>query len=180
MNYCSHCGSPDIRKATPTGDDRPRWVCSACGGIFYDNPRIIVGCLVEHEGKVLLCRRAIAPQYGLWNLPAGFLENGESAEEGARRETMEESKAEVEILKLHAVYSLPKVNQVYLHFLARMTGETFGPTHESLEVSLFAPNEVPWDQIAFDSTTFALERFFECGAGYAGVHLGSHSDCGAW
>lgn len=137
---------------------------------------MIVGCLVAHENRVMLCRRAIEPQYGLWNLPAGFLENGETAEEGARRETLEESGAEVEIIKLHVVYSLPQVNQVYLHFLARFQKPEYGPTPESLEVTLFDQHSVPWNRIAFHSTAFALEQFFRNGDKFAGVQMGSH--CG--
>jgi ADP-ribose pyrophosphatase YjhB (NUDIX family) len=137
---------------------------------------MIVGCLVAHEDRVLLCRRAIEPQYGLWNLPAGFLENGETAEDGARRETLEESGAEVEIIKLHVVYSLPQVNQVYLHFLARFLKPEYGPTQESLEVALFDRNSVPWNRIAFHSTAFALEQYFRNGMDFAGVQMGSH--CG--
>ena len=129
--------------------------------IFYNNPRLIVGCLPVFEDKIMLCRRAIQPQLGLWNLPAGFLENGEKAEDGAVRETFEESKAQVDIVKLHVVYSLPKVNQVYLHFLAKLNDLSFGPTSESSEVRLFSKEEIPWDEIAFHSSVYALEKYFE-------------------
>ena len=128
----------------------------------------------------MLCKRAIEPQKGLWNLPAGFLENGEKAEEGAARETLEESQATVEILKLHVVFSLPKVNQVYLHFLAELKDDHFGPTKESLEVRLFAKDEIPWDEIAFHSTTYALEKYYEFGKDYAGVHIGSYDGKQKW
>jgi ADP-ribose pyrophosphatase YjhB (NUDIX family) len=148
--------------------------------VFYDNPRIIVGCLVEDRGRLLLCKRAIKPRFGLWNLPAGFLENGERVEQGAVRETLEESKAQVEILKLHAVFSLPQVNQVYLHFVAKLAGGQIGPTPESAEVRFFEPKEIPWTDIAFHSTTFALEKFLEHGKDYEGVHLGSHDKRETW
>ena len=128
----------------------------------------------------MLCKRAIEPQKGLWNLPAGFLENGEKAEEGAARETLEESQASVEILKLHVVFSLPKVNQVYLHFLAKLKDDHYGPTKESLEVRLFAKDEIPWDEIAFHSTTYALEKYYEFGQDYAGVHVGSYDGKQKW
>ncbi len=180
MNYCSNCGSNKIHLKVPEGDTYKRYVCENCGRIFYQNPRLIVGCLATFDNKVLLCKRAIEPQKGLWNLPAGFLENGEKAEEGAARETKEESRAEVKIIKLHALYSLPKVNQIYLHFLARMQNEQFGPTKESLEVRLFAEDEIPWNKIAFQSTTFALKKFFEFGDGYPGVHIGSYEGMGKW
>jgi ADP-ribose pyrophosphatase YjhB (NUDIX family) len=128
----------------------------------------------------MLCRRAIQPQQGLWNLPAGFLENNEKPEDGAARETLEESLATVEIIKLHAVFSLPKVNQVYLHFLAKLSDERFGPTSESLDVKLFSPNEIPWEDIAFHSTTYAVEKYLEYGLDYHGVHLGSYDGRQKW
>ena len=118
MNFCSNCGSSKIDYKIPEGDSFHRIVCNDCNRVFYENPRIIVGCLPILGNKVMLCKRAIQPQAGLWNLPAGFMENGEKAEIGAARETLEESQAKVEIIKLHVVFSLPKVNQVYLHFLA--------------------------------------------------------------
>lgn len=180
MNFCSHCGSPQIKFAKPKGDSFPRNICENCGRVFYDNPRIIVGCLVIHQDKVLLCQRAIEPQYGLWNLPAGFLENGERVEEGAVRETKEESRAEVKIIKLHAVFSLPKVNQVYLHFLAKPASTNFGPTPESLKVQLFEERSIPWSQIAFHSTTYALRKYFEFGNLYPGVHIGSYDGKEGW
>ena len=148
--------------------------------IFYNNPRLIVGCLPVFEDKIMLCRRAIQPQLGLWNLPAGFLENGEKAEDGAVRETFEESKAQVDIVKLHVVYSLPKVNQVYLHFLAKLNDLNFGPTSESSDVRLFSKEEIPWDEIAFHSSVYALEKYFENGFTYQGVHVGSYGGRQKW
>lgn len=180
MNFCSNCGSNKIGLRIPEGDTFHRFVCDKCGHIFYDNPRIIVGCLPILDNKIMLCKRAIQPQLGLWNLPAGFLENGEKAEEGAARETLEESLARVKDLKLYVVFSLPKVNQVYLHFLARLEDNTFGPTKESLEVRLFKQNEIPWDDIAFHSSTFALKKYFEFGKEYHGVHIGSYDGKQKW
>ena len=156
MNFCSHCGSASISYLIPEGDSYHRFVCNHCGKVFYDNPRSIVGCLVEDHDQLLLCRRAIEPQLGLWNLPAGFLENGENVEEGAARETREESRANVEIIKLHAVYSLPRVNQVYLHFFAKMVGGDIGTTSESSEVRFFNPKDIPWSELAIQSPTNAL------------------------
>lgn len=173
MNFCSHCGSKNLSFEIPEGDSYHRFVCKNCGTIHYQNPRIIVGCLVEHENQILLCKRAIEPRKGLWNLPAGFMENGERAEEGALRETYEESHAEVEIKKLHVVYSIPQVNQVYLHFLAHFKYLHYSSTHESSEVQLFKPEEIPWAEIAFQSTAFALKKYLEYGPDYQGVHIGS-------
>jgi len=180
LNFCSNCGSSKITLKIPEGDTYQRYVCDECGRIFYQNPRLIVGCLPIYENKILLCRRAIQPQKGLWNLPAGFLENGEKAEEGAARETYEESLAQVEIVKLHVVYSLPKVNQVYLHFLAKVKNDTFGPTNESTEVRLFKIEEIPWNEIAFHSSTYAIEKYMEHGDSHLGVHVGSYNGKQKW
>lgn len=180
MNYCSHCGSDKIYLKIPEGDTFPRFICENCNKVYYSNPRIIVGCLPIIGDKILLCKRAIQPQYGLWNLPAGFLENGETAEEGAARETLEETRAKVEILKLHVVFSLPQVNQVYLHFLAQLKSELFGQTNESLEVRLLGKDEIPWADIAFHSSTFALEKYFQFGKDYQGVHIGSYDGKQKW
>jgi ADP-ribose pyrophosphatase YjhB (NUDIX family) len=180
LNFCSNCGSDKISLKIPEGDTYDRFVCTSCGRIYYQNPRIIVGCLPIYNDKILLCKRAIQPQLGLWNLPAGFLENGEKAEDGAARETLEETNADVEILKLHVVFSLPKVNQVYLHFLARLKNDRFGPTRESLEVRLFNLNEIPWDDIAFHSSTYAIEKYIEYGENFQGVHVGSYEGKQKW
>jgi ADP-ribose pyrophosphatase YjhB (NUDIX family) len=180
LNFCSNCGSDKISFKIPENDTYERFICENCGRIFYQNPRIIVGCLPIYQNQILLCKRAIEPQKGLWNLPAGFLENGEKAEDGAIRETLEESMAEVEVLKLHVVFSLPKVNQVYLHFLAKLKSDHFGATKESTEVRLFEIDEIPWELIAFHSTTYALEKFIEYGEAYRGVHVGSYNSKQKW
>ncbi len=160
MNFCSHCGSDRLELKTPPLDSRPRYVCAACGKVHYVNPKVVVGCLPVYENRVLLCRRSIEPRHGLWNLPAGYLESGETAEEGARRETREEACADVEILRLHTLYSLPHIDQVYLFFLAKLHQPVFGVGEETLEVDLFTEAQIPWKDIAFSSTEFALRRFF--------------------
>ena len=180
MNFCSNCGSDQIKFKIPEGDTYHRFVCENCGTVFYNNPRIIVGCLPVYQEQILLCRRAIEPQSGLWNLPAGFLENGEKPEDGAIRETKEETLANVVILKLHVVFSLPKVNQVYLHFLAKLNDNHFGPTNESLDVRLFKSDEIPWKDIAFHSSIYAIEKYLEFGPDYQGVHIGSYDGKQKW
>jgi len=160
MNFCSNCGSDQLHLKVPQGDNLPRYICGNCGTIHYQNPKIVVGCLVVQQNQVMLCRRAIEPRKGLWNLPAGYLENGETVEEGALRETWEEAGAKVVIERLHTVYSLPHINQVYMHFLCYMQNPEYTAGPESLEVAFFTANTVPWNELAFSSTRFTLEHFF--------------------
>lgn len=149
-----------------------RIVCEPCGYIHYQNPRIIVGALVVYQHQVLLCKRAIEPRQHLWNLPAGFMENHETAEEGAAREVEEEALAHIRIRKLHCVFSVPSVNQVYLIYLADLPDPSYGITPESSEVKLFDVADIPWDTIAFTSTAFALEQYIRQ-PDFSGVHLGT-------
>lgn len=175
MNFCSNCGSNALDFKVPEGDSYSRFVCSNCGIIHYQNPRIIVGCLALYNEQILLCKRAIEPRYGFWNLPGGFMENGETVEEGAKRETLEETNAKVDIVRLHSVYNIPHVNQVYLHFLANMKEPYFTETSESLEVTLFNQSDIPWDDIAFSSTAFSIKKYLEHkGEEKPEVHLGEY------
>ncbi len=160
MNYCSHCGAP-VSRRIPAGDNRQRYVCDACGAIHYQNPRMVVGCLPVWEDKVLLCRRAIEPRHGLWTLPAGFMENGETTAEGALRETLEEAGARVEIDALYTLINVPDIDQVSLLFRARLLDLDFVPGEESLEVALFTEAEIPWNRIAFRTVLRTLEHYFE-------------------
>lgn len=160
MKYCSHCATP-VEFLVPAGDALPRHVCPACHTIHYQNPKMIVGCIPEWGGRILLCRRAIEPRYGLWTLPAGFMENAETLAQGAARETLEEANARVAITSLYAVYDLPHINQVYVLFRARLLDMDFGPGDESLEVRLFHEAEIPWDKMAFRVITEPLKQYFE-------------------
>jgi ADP-ribose pyrophosphatase YjhB (NUDIX family) len=160
MKFCSACGSPRIERRVPEGDTLPRDVCAGCGAIHYQNPKIVVGCLPEWEGRVLLCKRAIEPRYGLWTLPAGFLENGETLVDGALRETLEEAHARVAIGDLYAVISLPQINQVYMMFRARLLDLGFGPGAESLDVHLFDESGIPWESLAFRTIARTLRNYF--------------------
>ena len=159
MKFCSNCAAPVARRVPP-GDSLPRWVCDACGEIHYQKPLLVVGAIPEWEGRLLLCRRAIEPRRDLWTLPAGFMENGESLEAGAMRETLEEANARVDVGELYTVISLPHINQVYMMFRSRLLDRGFGPGPESLEVRLFHEDEVPWERLAFRTIARTLRRFF--------------------
>ena len=160
MKYCSRCAHEVVRKI-PEGEDRERDVCPSCEEIFYVNPKIIVGCIPTVGDQVLLCKRAIEPRYGKWTLPAGFMENGETTEQGAMRETWEEAEAEVDIVSLYTHASIVHVNQLQLFFLAKMRTPNFSTTSESNEVALFGEDEIPWDEIAFPTVSNALRLFFK-------------------
>jgi len=160
MKFCSQCGEP-VTQRIPDGDNRPRFVCDNCEIIHYQNPNIVAGCLPVYEDKILLCKRAIEPRYGLWTLPAGYMENNETVEQAAIRESQEEANANVELQQLYTVFSLPHANQVYMMFRARLLDENFSAGIESLEVELFDESEIPWDQLAFSTIDYTLKYFFE-------------------
>jgi len=173
MKFCSNCGATVAHKI-PEGDTLPRYVCDTCHTIHYQNPRMVVGCVPVWENKVLLCKRGIDPRRGLWTVPAGFMENGETLDAGAMRETLEEACARVTIDKLYAVYNIPHVNQVYLLFLARLQDLDFKAGSETLEARLFGETEIPWDQIAFATVRNTLQHYFSDRArDQFGFHLGT-------
>ena len=160
IKYCNHCGAA-VGHRIPEGDSLPRAVCDACGLVQYQNPKIVVGCLPTFGDRILMCKRAIEPRYGLWTLPAGFMENDESASEGAAREALEEANATVEIEDLYTVYSIPHISQVYMMFRARLVDPDVSPGIESLEVKLVTEDEIPWDQLAFAMVKRTLTHFLE-------------------
>ena len=160
MKYCSNCGQTVTRR-TPPGDDRLRFYCESCGVVHYQNPNLVVGCIPETEDQILLCRRSIEPSYGKWTLPAGYLENGESVAAGAKRETLEEATARVEILAPYALYNICHVDQIYLMFRARLKDKGFQAGRESLEVKLFNQDDIPWEEIAFRVINATLIQYFD-------------------
>lgn len=161
MNFCNNCGHSPLEHKQPEGDNRARYICSSCGMVHYQNPKIVCGCLAFYEGKILLGKRGIEPRKGKWNFPAGFMENGETVKEGAAREVWEEVQAKVNIRHLHTVYNILHVNQVYLLFVAELTEPIFGAGDETSDVRLFAMDEIPWDDLAFHSNVFALEQYIK-------------------
>ena len=159
MNYCANCGAAVVQRVPP-GDTLPRWVCDHCGMIHYENPKLVVGSIPEHEGRVLLCRRAIEPRYGYWTLPAGFMENDETTAQAAARETQEEAGANIEMGEPFTLISVPRVNQVHLYYRARLKNLEFKPGEESLEVALMDESQIPWKEIAFRTVGLTLKHWF--------------------
>lgn len=159
IKFCTQCGS-ETSELIPDGDQKLRHVCMKCETIHYQNPKIITGCLIEHDNKILLCRRAIEPQAGKWTLPAGFMENNETCEQGAVRETQEEANAEVSDIKLYTVFDIPHISQVYMIYRAKLNSLDFYPGSESLEVKLFNRNEIPWQELAFSVIRETLINYY--------------------
>jgi len=171
MKYCSNCGAPaELR--IPEGDDRQRNVCTATGEIFYDNPRNVVGCIVERDQRILMCRRAIEPRLGFWTLPAGFLELGETLADGAARETREEAGAEVVDRALFSMIDVTHIGQVHVFFRAGLAGDAYSAGQESEEVRFMAEDEIEWEQLAFPTIHRALTRYFaDRATGHFDLHL---------
>lgn len=163
MNFCNQCGEKVINKI-PEDDNRLRFVCSSCDVIHYQNPNIVAGVLpliVDSDGveKVLMCRRAIEPRHGFWTLPAGFMENEESLEEAATRESIEEANLKLGKLRLYMVTSLPYISQVYMMYIGQAKND-FSPGIESLETRLFTEEEIPWDLLAFPVVKQTLKNYY--------------------
>jgi ADP-ribose pyrophosphatase YjhB (NUDIX family) len=157
--HCKRCGAP-AEYRVPPDDNRPRATCTACGTVFYENPLNVVGTVPAWGEQVLLCRRNIEPRYGLWTLPAGFLELGETTEAGALRETDEEAGAHIELEGLFTVLNVVRVGQVHLFYRARLLDTQFAPGPESIEARLFTEAEVPWDELAFRTVRETLRHWF--------------------
>jgi len=160
MKFCPDCGAA-VERRIPEGDQLPRDVCTACGTVHYQNPRVVVGCVPEWQGRILLCRRAIEPRRGYWTAPSGFLEIGESLLAAAARETAEEAMAEVEVGSMLSVVNVLYAAQVHIMFRARMRTANHAAGVESLETRLCEEAEIPWDDIAFSSMRYSLERYVE-------------------
>ena len=160
MRFCTACGHTTIEKI-PLGDHKVRKVCTHCGTIHYVNPKVICGALALWDNKVLLCRRAIEPRYGLWTLPAGYMELFETMEQGAARETREESEAEIEIEQLYCMYNIPRIGQIYVLFKGNIIDGQFGAGEETIESRLFEEKDIPWTELAFPSVERTLRHYFE-------------------
>jgi ADP-ribose pyrophosphatase YjhB (NUDIX family) len=167
---------PEFIRRIPEGDNRERLICAECGHIAYENPKVVVGSVILAGDAVLMCRRAIEPRRGFWTLPAGYLEHGETLEEGAAREVWEEAQAEIALDGILGVFSVSRIGQVQVIFRGRFAGHgppRFAPGPESQEVALFSWAEIPFREIAFPSVMWALEAWQRVGAGILGVPAGN-------
>ena len=176
MRFCSSCGA-SVSQQIPAGDNRLRDVCDSCGKIHYQNPRMVAGTLPVYQEKVLLCKRAINPRKGFWTLPGGFVELDETLEQGALRETVEEAGAEVRLQSLYTLFNVLAVGQVSVFFLSELSAPVFSAGEESLEVQLFSEDEIPWQELAFDTIAITLEHYFrDRRQGHFPLHMESLPD----
>ncbi len=159
-------------RRVPLGDNRERAICNDCGYVAYENPKVVVGSVVVSNDQVLMCRRAIEPRRGFWTLPAGYMELGETLEEGAAREALEEAEARITIEGVLGVFSIARIGQVQVIFRARFADPAvpaYGPGPESLEVALFSWDKIPWQEIAFPSVVWSLNAWRVAGSGPLGA-----------
>lgn len=157
MRFCSDCGA-SVTFIRPEGDSHDRHVCTRCGRIHYINPKVVVGAVCTWEDKVLLCKRAIEPRIGYWTIPAGFMEIGESTEDGAIRESMEEAHARIEIVDLLAIYNIVRLGQVQIFYRANLLSPEVAAGIETQELDLFDWNDIPWDDLAFPTVHWILNK----------------------
>jgi len=170
MKFCPTCAAP-LTQRIPDGDHLPRSVCTSCGAIHYRNPKLVAGCVAELGGRILICRRAIEPRRGYWTIPAGFMETGETLQQAAARECLEEALARIEVGNLCAIVHVLHAEQVHVMFRATLADSSFGVGPESLETTLCDERDIPWPEIAFPSVEFTLRRYFaDRAAGLAGLH----------
>ena len=160
MSYCC-CQNIKIVKRIPEGDTHEREICSTCDHIFYENPKIVTGIIPIFENKILICKRAIEPRKNYWTVPSGFMEMNETLKEGALRECKEEAGITPEIASLHTIYDLPHIGQVYMLFKGNCSTDSHNPGIETIESKWVTYDNIPWDEIAFTSVTFALKRFHD-------------------
>ena len=160
MKFCSDCGSANLVRKIPEGDQRLRVVCGDCKQIFYSNPKIVAGAVLVWQQRILLAKRSIQPRRGLWTLPAGFMENGETMANAAARECHEEALARPASLELYGLFDLPHINQVYVMYHGELHQGQFGVGEESLETRLYSEAEIPWKELAFPIVIKTLKRYF--------------------
>ena len=160
IRHCKACGAATEYRI-PADDNRERATCTGCGAVHYENPLNVVGTVPAWQDQVLLCRRNIEPRHGYWTLPAGFMELGETAAEGALRETVEEAGAHIELGPLFTFLNVVRVGQLHLYFRARLLDIDFAPGPETIEAQLFREDRIPWDELAFRTVRVTLQHYFE-------------------
>jgi len=171
IRFCRQCGTGVVYRLPDDGDTRQRAVCPACHTVHYENPLNVVGTVPWLDDRVLLCKRNIEPRRGLWTLPAGFMELGETTAQGAARETDEEAGAQIEMEPLFTVINVARVGQVHFFYRAKLLSDRFDPGHETMEARLFTEADIPWDEIAFHTVRDTLRHFFaDRRAGRFGLH----------
>ncbi len=158
--YCIKCAQP-MAKEIPEGDLRERSICTGCGFIHYLDPKIACGTIPEKEGRIVLIRRKIDPRAGLWGLPCGSMEVDETTAEAAVRETREETGLDVELQRHLGTYSYSKSwwggSVVIVAYAARILSDSEPCAgDDAADARFFSPSEIPWDQLAFKSSTEAL------------------------
>ena len=170
QKFCSQCATP-ITRTIPSGDNRERDLCNHCGAVHYQNPRLVVGTMPVWQDKVLLCLRAIEPRANTWTLPAGFMELAETISQGAERETQEEAGVQIKLGQLYTVIDIPHVDQVHVYFLAEALGPELDPGPETLEARWYAFDEIPWENLAFQSVHTTLKHYLkDCESGVFPTH----------
>ena len=160
IKHCKNCGTAVVYRVPDDGDTKERAVCPNCVTVHYENPLNVVGTVPYFGDKVLLCKRNIEPRFGKWTLPAGFMELGETLAQGAARETDEEAGAQFEMEGLFSILNVPRVGQVHMFYLARLTSDVFAPGFETIEARLFTEAEIPWEEISFRTVKETLQRYF--------------------
>jgi ADP-ribose pyrophosphatase len=158
IKFCNQCGHK-VQYQTPEDDNKTRAVCQNCFYVQYENPLIVTGCIIEHQGRIVLGKRTIEPRKNCWNVPAGFLEIGESSLDGAIREVKEEVLADVKNIKLFGVYNIIQRSQIHIYYRAQLDSPNYGAGAETSETQLFLPEDIPWDNLAFPVNITALERY---------------------
>jgi ADP-ribose pyrophosphatase YjhB (NUDIX family) len=174
IKHCRNCGAAVVLRLPDDGDTKERAVCPACHTVHYVNPLNVVGTLPYLGEKILLCKRNIEPRFGKWTLPAGFMELGETLEQGAARETVEEAGAQFEMGPLFSILNVTRVGQVHFFYRAQLTSEQFDPGHETIEARLFLENEIPWEELAFHTVKTTLKLYFQDRAAGRGFGMHTH------
>jgi ADP-ribose pyrophosphatase YjhB (NUDIX family) len=156
--FCPRCGGA-LQQRTVKSNEPQRLVCRACAFIFYQDPKVVAGTVFTLEGGIVLLKRGVEPALGKWVFPGGYVDRGESVQDAAIRETKEESQLDVRLSALLNVYSYRRSPNVIVVYAAEVIGGELAAADESVEARIFSPDEMPWDDLAFESTRQALNDY---------------------